>query len=109
MSWVATIGVVTTVGGAIIGNQERQKAKGEAGAIERQSAADQAAADAKLKFEHDQDIRAQSQAGAIARAAMSQPLAPTSTLLIHPGGAPPGQPSGFQPLPSGPRKMLLGD
>lgn len=84
----------STIGGAVISNQAKQKAKGQAGQIERDSQAAQDAADAKLKQQHDQTIADESTVAGIARKKLSQPLAQPSTILTSGSGAPraPSQP-----------------
>lgn len=96
----AIAAAATTIGGAVVSNQQKQKAKGQASQIERDSQAAQAAADAKLQQQHDESIQEQSQAGAILRKKLEKPLAPSprSATLLTPQA----------PLAPAPPKTLLG-
>lgn len=125
------VGAVTAIGGAIAGNQAKQKAKGQAGQAERDAQAAQDAADAKLRAQHFQDIEDQAQAGAIGRRAIEGPDAANDPLLANtgrtfgqrpramvstlmtprPAGTPFGSPAATLPSPIEPtvnRKTLLG-
>lgn len=105
--------VVTTVGGMVAGNQQKQKAKGEAAKVQRDAQTASDAADKKLQDQHDQNIFAQSQAAGVARNALSATPKRASTLISPDLKAPtaPASANGA-PLP-GPiapvqRKTLLG-
>lgn len=109
-------GAAMAVGGAILGNQAKQKAKGQAGQVERDASAAQAGADAKLKQAHDANIQAQSQAGGVARKALGGTLddGPPGVgsepgTLLTPGSRQIAQTNGFvHTLNTGGRKALLG-
>lgn len=103
----AGIAIATTVGGMVVGNQQKQKAKGEAGQAERDAAAAQAAVDLKLKQQHDDTIRQESQAGAVARKQMMNDGASSTP---KPLGAAPITPPALTPLTpvSKGAKTLLG-
>jgi hypothetical protein len=81
MAVTGTIAAASTIGSAIIGNQQKQKAKGQAGQIERDAQAAQDAADKKAQQLHDQNLLAQSQAGAVARASLEATPKRSSTLI----------------------------
>jgi hypothetical protein len=111
MAVTGGIVAATTIGSAIIGNQQKQKAKGQAGQIERDAAAAQAAADAKAQQIHDENLRAQSQTAGVARASLE--ATPTrSATLISPDLKPQNLTAGANPLPAPiapiQRKTLLG-
>lgn len=111
MAISATIATVATVGGMVAGNQAKQKAKGQAGQVERDAQAASDAADKKLQATHDQNILAQSQAAGVARAGLEATPARAST-LISPNLNPPKASAGASPLPAPiapvQRKTLLG-
>lgn len=78
----AAIGVGSMLVSAVVGNQEKQKAKGQAAQVERDSQAAQAAADAKLQQTHDANIQSESQAGQVARNAVSATPARDPNLVM---------------------------
>jgi hypothetical protein len=106
-----SIAAVATVGSMIVGNQQKQKAKGQAAQIERDAQAAQEAADKKARQIHDENVLAQSQAGAVARTAMEGTQARPST-LISPDLNPRTLSASSNPIPTPlapiQRKTLLG-
>lgn len=88
MAISGAITAAATIGGAVIGNQQKQKAKGQAGQAERDAEAAQKAADAKLQQSHDATIQAESQAGAVARKKLGGTVddGPPSAPLTPPAG-----------------------
>jgi hypothetical protein len=112
----AAVTAGAAIGSAVIGNQKKQKAKGEAAQVERDSQAAQDAADAKAKQSHDANIQAQAQAGAVARKALGGTLddgpaaaASAPPTLLTPTAKPPAQDPGYiHTLASPGRKALLG-
>lgn len=107
MAITGTIAAVATVGSMVVGNQQKQKAKGKAGEIERDAKAAQDAADAKVRQAHDDNIRAQSQAGAVARGAL-ETQTPRSSTLISPDLKSSNAAPLAAPLAPVQRKTLLG-
>lgn len=105
MAITAGIAVGSAIVGGVMGNQQAQKAKGQAGQAERDAQAAQAAADAKLAEQHREDIQAQSQAGAVARKAMGGTINP-NTPIAPPLAAPTAPPSITPAV--GQHKTLLG-
>lgn len=110
MAVTGGIALASTVGSAIIGNQQKQKAKGQAGKVMADAQAAQDAADAKLRQQHFQNLEAQSQAALVARNAIAQPLARPASLTA-PNASPPAS-AATTPLPAPlapvQRKTLLG-
>jgi hypothetical protein len=112
MGLSAGIMAVTTIGSAIAGNQQKQKAKGQAAQIQRDAQAAQDAADAKAAQLHTDTLVQQSQAAGVARAAAEASPKRSSTLISPTlsSGTPPLVTPNASPLPMAPlqRKTLLG-
>lgn len=111
MAISGTIAAVATIGSMVVGNQQKQKAKGQAAQAQRDAQAASDAADKKAQEMHDQNVLAQSQAGAVARSAMEGTQQRSSTLIspdLNPRKLSAGNSALPTPLAPMQRKTLLG-